>query len=67
MIVLRILIFCLRLAGNKVSILLCYLAFWSAVSLCRFHLRDGISCMPRYIYGLFFVRVGKLLGLKVMF
>ena len=51
MIVFRILIVCLRLVGEKVSTLLCSLVFWIVIVFCRFHLRDGIKCMPRYVYG----------------
>ena len=63
----KILIFCLRLAGDRVSSLLCCLAFWRVISFCRFHLSDGVSWMPRYVYGLFCVTVGKFLFLYVMF
>ena len=44
---LRIFIFCLRLAGERVSNLHCNLVFWSAISFCRFHLSDGIRWIPR--------------------
>ena len=67
MTVFRILIFCLRLAGDRVSSLLCCLVFWRVISLCMFHLREGISWMPRYVYGSFCVRVGKFFVLYVMF
>ena len=60
MTVLRMLIFCLRLAGERVSSLHCCLAFWSVVSFWMFHFRDGISWIPRYAYGSFCVRVGKV-------
>ena len=63
MTVLRMLIFCLRLAGERLSSFLCYLAFWSVISFYRFHLRDGISWMPRYVYGSFCVRVGRFFAL----
>ena len=53
MIVFKILIFCLRLASEGVSNLFCCLVFWSVLSFCRFHLSDGIRCMPRYVYGSF--------------
>ena len=46
MTVLRMLIFCLRLAGERVSSLHCSLDFWSVISFCRFHLSDGIMWMP---------------------
>lgn len=62
-----ILIFCLRLAGDRNSNLFCCLAFWRVTSLCRFHLRDGMSWMPRYVYDSFCVRVGKFLVLYVTF
>ena len=45
----KILIFCLRLARERVNSLLCCLVFWSVISFCRFHLSDGIRCMPRYM------------------
>ena len=48
MTVLRIFIFCLRLAGERDSSLHCCLALWSVVYFCILHLRDGISCIPRY-------------------
>ena len=48
MTVFKILIFCLRLAGERVSNLHCCLAFWSVISFCRFQLSDGIRRMPRY-------------------
>ena len=60
MTVLRMLIFCLRLAGEKVSNLHCCLAFCSVVSFYIFYLRDEISWMPRYAYGSFCVRMGKV-------
>ena len=63
MTVLRILIFCFMPVGERVSGLLCCLAFWNVISLCRFHLRDDISWMPRYVYDSFCVRVRKLLVL----
>lgn len=34
---------------------------------CNFHLRDGIRCILRYVYGSFCVRVGKLFDLYVIF
>ena len=42
MTVFRILIFCLRLVGDRASSLFCCLAFWRMISLCSFHLRDSI-------------------------
>ena len=48
MTVVKILIFCLRLAGDRVSSLLCCLAFWKVISFCRCHLNDGVNCLPRY-------------------
>ena len=62
-----ILICCLRLARDRDSNLLCCLPFWRVISLCRFHLRDGISWMPRYVYGSFCARVEKFLVLYVTF
>ena len=59
----RMLIFCLRLAGERVSSVHCCLAFWSVISFWRFHLRDGISWMPRYAYDSFCVRVGRFFSL----
>ena len=41
MTVFRILIFCLRLAGERVSSLHCCLAFWSVISFYRFHFSDN--------------------------
>ena len=63
MTVLRMLIFCLRLAGERVSNLHYCLVFCSVVSFCLVHLRDGINWMLRYAYGSFCVRVGKVLAL----
>lgn len=63
MIVFRILIFCLRLVGEMVSGLLCYLAFWIVPSFCRFYLSDGISWISRFVYDSFCIRVGKFLDL----
>lgn len=67
MIVFRILIVCLRLAGEKVSALLCFLVFWIVIVYCRFHLRDDIKCMPRYVYGSIWVRVEFFLDLYMIF
>ena len=59
MTVLRILIFCMRLAGELIRSWLCYLSFLSVISFCRFHLKDGVRCMPRSVYGSFWVRIRK--------
>ena len=55
----KILIFCVRLAGELVSNWLCCLTFLSVVSFCRFHLSDGARCISRYMYGSFWVTIGK--------
>ena len=52
----RILTFCLRLASELERSLLWFFGF---VSKLIFHLSDGTKCMPRYMYGSFWVRVGK--------
>ena len=49
----------MRLAGELVSSWLCCLIFLSVISFCRFHLNDGVRFIPRYIYGSFWVRMGK--------
>ena len=49
MMVLRILIFCVRLAGELVSDWLCCFTLLSVVSFLRFHLRDGVRCIPKYV------------------
>ena len=64
---LRILIFCFRLAGELASSRPCCLAFFSVIFFCKFHLSEGTSWMPRYVYDSFCVRVGKFLFLYVMF
>ena len=67
MTVLSILIFCFRLAGELARSSLCCLAFFSVISFCRFHLSEGTSWMPMYVYDSFCVSVGKFLVLYVMF
>ena len=67
MTVFKILSFCLRLAGERVSSCSCCLAFCNVTSFCSFHLSDGIRWMSRYVYGLFCARVGNFFGLYVIF
>ena len=59
MTVFRILIFCVRLAGELASSWLCCLIFLIVISFCKFHLRDGVRFIPKYVYGLFWVRIRK--------
>ena len=49
MTVLRILIFCFKLAGEAASSLPCCLVLFRVSSFWRFHFRDGTSWMPRYV------------------
>ena len=44
----RILIFCVRLAGELVNSWLCCLTF-IIISFCKFHLSDGVRCIPWYV------------------
>ena len=67
MTVFRILIFCFKLAGEAANSLPCCLVLFRVISFWRFHFRDGISWMPRHVYGSFCMRVGKFLDLYVMF
>ena len=67
MTVFKILTFCLRLAGDRASSLLCCLVFWRVISHWRFHLREGISWMPKYVYNSFCVSVGKFWVLYEIF
>ena len=50
---LRILIFCVRLARELIMSWLCCLTLLSVMSLCRFHLSDEVRCIPKYVYGSF--------------
>ena len=55
----RILIFCVRFAGELVSSWLCCLTFLIVISFCKFHLSDSIKFIPKFVYGSFWVRIGK--------
>ena len=59
----KIFIFCVRLAGELVSSWLCCLTFFIVIYFYKFHLSGGIRFIPKYIYGLFWVRIGKFLEL----
>jgi hypothetical protein len=48
-----ILIFCFIVVGDVSSFFLCLNSLFVEICLWRFHFRDGISCMPRYLYGSF--------------
>ena len=63
MTVFRIFIFCFRLAGEAASSLPCCLALFKVISFCRFHLREGINWIPKYVYDSFCVRIGNCLDL----
>lgn len=60
MTIFRILNFCLRLAGEMFSNLLCCLAFWNVVYFCKFDLSDGIRWMPKYVYASFLCEGGEV-------
>ena len=59
MTVFRILIFCVRLAGDLARSWLCCLTFLIVISFWSFHLRDGVRLTPRYVYDSFWVKIGK--------
>ena len=49
MTVLRIFIFCFKLAGEFASSWPCCLAFFSVISFYKFHLNEGTNWMPKYV------------------
>lgn len=57
----------MRLAGELINSWLCCLIFFIVIYFCRFHLSNGVRCIPRYVYGSFWVRMGKFWALYVMF
>jgi hypothetical protein len=44
---LRMRIFCLILADDAMSCLLCFFVFFSVMSVCNIYLSEGTRCMPR--------------------
>lgn len=62
----RMWIFCLIVAREAISILLCFFAFVMVISFWMFHFKEGTGWMPRYVYGSFCVRVGKGIFLNWM-
>jgi hypothetical protein len=48
-----IFIFCFIVLGDASSCLLCFSSLSMVICLWRFHFRDGISWMPKYLYGSF--------------
>ena len=52
-------IFCLIVAGDVISNLLCFLAFSMVMFFWMFHFNEGTRFIPRYAYGSFCVRDGK--------
>lgn len=64
----RIAILCLRFIKKAYSCLFYYLiVFFVVISIYSFHLIDWIRWIPRYVDGLFWVRVGNFLDLQIMF
>jgi hypothetical protein len=45
-------------AGEFSSSSICFMSLFMVVACCVFHLSNGISCIPRYMYGSFWYRTG---------